>query len=75
MLCLRIPVSPVSERTSLLGSSGVTTMRDISKPMEVAWTWMGTNLGLPGQILLICASVIVALALFVWVGNRQGAVG
>jgi hypothetical protein len=50
-------------------------MRDFLKPMELAWTWMGTNLGLPGQILVICASVIVALALFVWVGNRQGAAG
>jgi hypothetical protein len=50
-------------------------MRDLIKPFEMVWTWTGSNLGLPGQILITCAAVIAVLALCMWVGNRRGAVG
>jgi hypothetical protein len=50
-------------------------MRELVQPIEAAWNWVGTNLGMPGQMLLICTVVIAVLAMFVWIGNRRGAVG
>ncbi len=50
-------------------------MRDLVRPFEIAWNWVGTNLGLPGQMLFVCAAVIAVLALFMWVGGRRGAAG
>jgi hypothetical protein len=50
-------------------------MRDLLKPFELVWTWASTNFGLPGQLFLLSASVILGLGLIAWVSNRRGAVG
>ena len=48
-------------------------MRDLVRPFETAWNWVGTNLGLPGQMLFVCGGIIVVLCLFMWIGGRRGA--
>ena len=50
-------------------------MRDLVKPLEMIWAWAGSTLGLPGQMLFLCAVTIFFLALFIWIGNRHGSSG
>jgi hypothetical protein len=56
---------------SRVPSVGAKIMQQLLQPFVNLWNYVGYNYGMPGQIFFVASFVLLALAVFTWVGNRK----
>jgi hypothetical protein len=46
-------------------------MREIAKPFQRLWEYVGEAGGFPGQVFFVCAVIILVLGGITWFGNKR----